>query len=624
MDEPQVGSTFVDKYEFLQPLGRSGNGNSYKIKERGTGKLLVVKILSDELQQNEKRMAAMKSGTRVAAALVHANVAKTIEFTKDRSYGFYVLRDFVEGRTLTELLKSKGVLNQVEFMDIFYQAASGLAYLHRKGYVHGQLKPNNIMISTDYAVKVVDVGVRRNIVSAPDGSEVIGDAYYLSPEQCLGQGFDQRADIYSFACMMYEALSQNKPYVGLNSAEIRQQQIKQSPTPFAELVPARKVDSQIESVIMRCLAKDPAARYPSFDILQSDLRRIEQGEDIKPIPKNTGLPATVLVAAALFLILLIAGGVSFYFSINGKHIANNQIPLGDQAETSASESADEKKADDLCAEKNYSAAAEIFNRIEPIIGQQQGTGSRQHLRVLHKLAKAQLYAHDVAAARDTYGVLVQNILQNPGTVPPGYLPQMEVYAISKELLAADSLAAAGRGFSLAFELDKMMNGAKSDSPTRYHFLIWEAKCHEKQKNFDAAEDCLEKSLRIFRANGTDPRNLAFALTEYGREQMDRAESSPDAMGDELKLMRSSVSSLNEAVEILREQNLKAELRDTRRLLIEARRKFRELRADHSKGEGSDEVSDDENSVDGKSADRTVDDKSAVKKSSAMKSGKKSR
>lgn len=577
----------MDKYEFLQPLGRSGNGNSYKVRERGTGKLLVFKILSDELQQNEKRMAAMKSGSRVASGLSHANMVKTTEFAKDRNYGFYMLRDYIEGRTLSELLKAKGVLNQVEFMDIFYQAASGLAYLHRKGYMHGQLKPNNIIITSDYAVKVVDVGVRRNMIGAPDGSEVIGDAHYLSPEQCLGRGIDQHADIYSFACMMYEAISQNKPFIGLNNAEIRQQQIKQAPMRFAELVPPRKVEPQIESVIFRCLAKDPSERYPSFDILQTDLRRIEQGEEIKDIPKNTGLPQIVLIAGALLLVLLVAGGVSFYFSFNGKQIAAN-LPATSSAgtgEDSAGASADERKADDLIKEKNYTAAAELLNTIEPGIAQQQGASSRQHMRVLHKLAKTQLYAHDSAAARDSYGVLVQEILENPSAVPPGYQPQMEVYAISKELLAADSLPAAGRGFSLAFELDKMMNKSAGSS-SRYHFLIWEGKCHTKQKSYDAAEDCLKKALSAFRTTYVDPKNLAFALTEYGREQLEKSDS-PEGFGNELKLLRVAVRSLNESLQIEKEQNQKAEMKDTRVLLLEARKKLRAFK-DEQRNQKDDE------------------------------------
>lgn len=543
---------------------------------------MVLKVLSAPLQASTAHTTRMQFNAKVAAAFSNPNLVTTQEFGNDPQFGYYMIREYVSGRTLAELLREKGVFNQIEFFDIFHQTCKGLAYLHRKGYLHGHVKPNNIIITEDYVVRVVDIGLTRAATAQqPDGTEAVGDSTYMSPEQCMGQAYDQRGDIYALGCVMYQALSQNPPF-GTDGRQTAMKHTQEKPTPFLQLIPARKVDPQIETIIFRCMEKKPEGRYQSLDLLQTDMRRIEEGEEIKPLAAPSGgPPAAVLIAVVAAVILLGAGGYAgfIYFSAANNKTGSASSPAStstqspDQAQETpeAASKGEEATADEYIKQGKFNEAVEIYNKLEPEMSAKYGIESKEHVKILHKLGKSQLWNTEVAGAKDTYGVLAEILRKNPRLAPKTYKPQYEIFGIAKELYAKDKLKPADDAFTLAYKIDKHYN--PQNTPMRYHMLLWEAKLESLNLNFENAEQSFEKAIYAFRSEFDDPDNLSFGLMEYGRMMIDRAGTDAGKGGKDKKFYKKAKNLLKEALQIREMRGSPAEVAETKELLKTAKAKL---------------------------------------------------
>ncbi len=200
----------------------------------------------------------------------------------------YLVMDFVEGISLLDVLLRDGALNSALVLELFEQICDGLAYAHCEGVVHRDIKPSNIILTRTATgapqIKIVDFGIAK-IVSHDNGEheltqtgEVFGSPMYMSPEQCEGQReLDARSDIYSVACVMYEALTGQPPFIGANAIQTMYKQINEAPSPMDGANRRLKIPQALENVVMRALEKKPSERHQSMEELRNDLQLIKSG-----------------------------------------------------------------------------------------------------------------------------------------------------------------------------------------------------------------------------------------------------------------------------------------------------------------------------------------------------------
>ena len=200
--------------------------------------------------------------------------------------------EYVDGRTLADILRSNGHLTSKQAAEIASEVAAALGFAHAAGLVHRDIKPANILIGTNGSVKVADFGIARAL-NAPTESNltqagaVMGTATYFSPEQAQGAQPDPRSDLYSLGVVMYEMIAGRPPFTGDNPVSIAYRQVHDYPTPLNQLV--ADVPRPFEAIVAKLLSKDPAVRYSTADALREDLRRFRKGERPVALQSAAGL-----------------------------------------------------------------------------------------------------------------------------------------------------------------------------------------------------------------------------------------------------------------------------------------------------------------------------------------------
>jgi len=251
------------RYEMLGELGRGGMGIVYKARDRETGEVLAIKILKPEIAANPQILERFKNELLLAHKITHRNVARLYEFHR-AGESVYLSMEFVEGESLRGLLQRENKLETGRAIAIARQLAGGLAEAHRQSIVHRDLKPENIMIAPTGELKVMDFGISRSYAQdvTVTGS-VVGTPAYMAPEQAEGRTLDQRTDIYAFGLILYEMFTGAPAFKGDTAVTVALKQIRERPTLPTSLAPS--VPKHIEAAIMKCLEKDPAARFQSVD-----------------------------------------------------------------------------------------------------------------------------------------------------------------------------------------------------------------------------------------------------------------------------------------------------------------------------------------------------------------------
>jgi serine/threonine protein kinase len=293
-------------YEIQAPLGAGGMGEVYRATQSSLGRQVAIKVLASSSASDPERLRRFEQEARAASALNHPNIISIYDVGREGATS-YLAMEFVDGRTLRDLLNA-GPLGIKKSLQIAAQVADGLAKAHSAGIVHRDLKPDNVMVSRDGFVKILDFGLAKltpgglddsshsqTLTAAAGGTQpgtVMGTAGYMSPEQARGAELDYRSDIFSFGSMLYEMVTGKPPFKEASSAQTLAAIIEDEPASIAEANP--KAPVPLRWVIERCMAKDPDDRYSSTRDLARDLKSI--GQHLSDASTSGALPQAAVKA----------------------------------------------------------------------------------------------------------------------------------------------------------------------------------------------------------------------------------------------------------------------------------------------------------------------------------------
>jgi uncharacterized repeat protein (TIGR01451 family) len=284
-----------DRYEIQQRIGRGGMADVFLARDLLLDRLVAIKVLFPEFATDPNFVERFRREAQSAANLTHPNIVAVYDWGKYANT-YFMAMEYVQGRTLADILRANGHVNSVQAAEIANEVAAALGNAHASGVVHRDIKPANILIGSNGQVKVADFGIAR-AMNAPSENNltqvgsVMGTATYFSPEQAQGAQPDPRSDLYSLGIVLYEMVAGKPPFAGENPVSIAYKQVHDMPQPLNQLV--ADVPRPFEAIVAKLLAKDPNMRYPNADALRDDLRRYRSGEPVMALAAVAGAAAAV-------------------------------------------------------------------------------------------------------------------------------------------------------------------------------------------------------------------------------------------------------------------------------------------------------------------------------------------
>jgi eukaryotic-like serine/threonine-protein kinase len=286
-----INTLFDGRYRIVRKLGSGGMANVYLAEDQELGRRVAIKILNEKHAGDEQFVERFRREAKNAAALSHPNIVSI--YDRGEAEGtYYIAMEFLDGRTLKELILARGPAPIGISIEYARQILAALRIAHRSGLVHRDIKPHNVLVDDEGRVKVTDFGIARAGPSQmTEAGSIIGTAQYLSPEQAQGAPVSQASDLYSVGIVLYELLTGRVPFTGETPVEIAMKHLSKVPPPPSRLRP--EVPRDLDLVVMRALAKDPEDRYATAEEMDSDLARIQRGLAISPQTEET---ATAIIA----------------------------------------------------------------------------------------------------------------------------------------------------------------------------------------------------------------------------------------------------------------------------------------------------------------------------------------
>jgi serine/threonine-protein kinase len=279
MSEPRL---LGDRYELGEVLGRGGMAEVRRGRDRRLGRIVAIKMLRVDHSTDATFQARFRREAQSAASLNHRSIVAVYDTGEDLVDGHripYIVMEYVEGRTLRELLRERARFTTERSIEVIAGVLDALEYSHRAGIVHRDIKPGNVMITGLGEVKVMDFGIARSLadtgVTLTQTAAVVGTAQYISPEQARGEQADARSDLYSTGCVLYELLTGRPPFVGESLVSVAVSHVREMPTPPSALDPSIPLD--VDAIVMKALAKDRLERYQSAYEMRADLERAAAG-----------------------------------------------------------------------------------------------------------------------------------------------------------------------------------------------------------------------------------------------------------------------------------------------------------------------------------------------------------
>src|SRR5438477_1562300 len=298
-----IGTVFDGRYKIVRKLGSGGMADVYLAEDQELGRRVALKMLNDRHASDAQFVERFRREAQNAAGLNHPSIVSI--FDRGHAEGtYYIAMEYLDGRTLKELLVRNGPPPIPVAVDYARQILSALGFAHRKGIVHRDIKPHNIVVRKDGRLKVTDFGIARSGASQmTEAGSIVGTAQYLSPEQARGAAVDARSDLYSLGILLYEMLTGKVPFTGDAPVEIAMKHLSAIPEPPSKLRP--EVPHDLDAVVMRAIAKDPDLRYQTAEEMDADLARVARGVAVSPrteealtqVLSGTGIaPAPTMIA----------------------------------------------------------------------------------------------------------------------------------------------------------------------------------------------------------------------------------------------------------------------------------------------------------------------------------------
>ncbi len=265
------GQLINDRYEIEKLVGEGGMANVYLARDTILDRKVAVKVLRGDLAGDEKFVRRFQREALSASSLSHPNIVEIYDVGEDEG-NFYIVMEYIEGKTLKQLIKKRGVLSLPEAIDIMLQLLDALASAHDSYIIHRDIKPQNIMIKESGLVKITDFGIAMALNSAQltQTNSVMGSVHYLPPEQASGKGSTIRSDIYSLGILMFEMLTGKVPFKGDSAVEIALKHMKEPLPNPKELNPVIPVS--VENIILKATAKNPKNRYKDVREMKDDIK----------------------------------------------------------------------------------------------------------------------------------------------------------------------------------------------------------------------------------------------------------------------------------------------------------------------------------------------------------------
>ncbi len=280
-----IDQVFDGRYKVVRKLGTGGMANVYLAEDQELGRRVALKMLDDRHAQDEQFVERFRREAKNAAGLSHPNIVSI--YDRGEAEGtYYIAMEYLEGRTLKELLVARGPTPIAVAIDYARQILAALGFAHRNHVVHRDIKPHNVAVAPDGRLKVMDFGIARAGASQmTETGSIIGTAQYLSPEQAKGAPVTPASDIYSVGIVLYEMLTGSVPFTGDTPLEIAMKHL--SAIPEAPSAKRPEVPHELDSIVLRALAKLPEDRYQSAEEMDADLARAARGQAVAPETEET-------------------------------------------------------------------------------------------------------------------------------------------------------------------------------------------------------------------------------------------------------------------------------------------------------------------------------------------------
>ena len=287
MADPLIGVVLPRRYRILEPLGRGSMSVVYKGVYEPLDRPVAIKMLKSHLVSDPHQAKRFQREIKTAGSLNHPNIVGILDFGVTEQGVPYLIMDYLDGKSLSEVLEAEERISVSRCIRMFSQAADALAYAHREGVIHRDIKPSNILVmnSADEKdlIKIVDFGIAK--IQAPginmggqnsangltSANEVLGTPLYMSPEQSQGRELDGRSDIYSLGCVMYHAITGKPPFVGDTPLDTIRLQISAIPAPIETVRPDLYIPDRLVAAVTKALQKDPRNRYQRMEYVKNEL-----------------------------------------------------------------------------------------------------------------------------------------------------------------------------------------------------------------------------------------------------------------------------------------------------------------------------------------------------------------
>ena len=295
LSDTLINTLFDGRYRIMRKLGSGGMADVYLAEDEELGRRVAIKILNDKYAPDDQFVERFRREAKNAAGLSHPNIVSI--YDRGEAEGtYYIAMEYLDGRSLKELVVARGPLPIPDAIAATRQVLSALRFAHRKGVVHRDIKPHNVMADADGRLKVTDFGIARAGVSQmTEAGSIIGTAQYLSPEQARGAPVDQRSDLYSMGIVLYEMLTGQVPFTGESPVEIAMKHLSDPPRPPSLLRP--DIPPDLDMVVLRALAKNPEDRFQTAEEMDAELGRVAAGASVTA--ETADAATAVLSGAAL-------------------------------------------------------------------------------------------------------------------------------------------------------------------------------------------------------------------------------------------------------------------------------------------------------------------------------------